>query len=109
MSASPRILAIETSGRHGSVAVAAGPTVLAMQELPATSRHAIGLMPAIRDLTEQQGWKPAEIEHLYLSLGPGSFTGLRIAVAIAHALHQASPAEKKLFGLEFSAISSSFG
>jgi tRNA threonylcarbamoyladenosine biosynthesis protein TsaB len=86
----PRILAIETSGRHGSVAVARGPELLAQRELPATMRHAVELMPAVRDLTQAQGWKANQIDHLYLSLGPGSFTGLRIAVAIARALHQAT-------------------
>ncbi len=89
MSESPRILALETSGRTGSVAVAQGPALLATRELSSTMRHAVELMPAIRDLTREQGWRPEQIEHLYLSLGPGSFTGLRIAVAIARALHQA--------------------
>jgi tRNA threonylcarbamoyladenosine biosynthesis protein TsaB len=95
----PRIVAIETSGRHGSVVVASGPTVLAARELPPTSRHAIELMPAIADLTRAQGWTPQEIDHLYLSLGPGSFTGLRIAVAIARAMHQASGGQLKLVGV----------
>ena len=92
MNSEPRILAIETSGRAGSVAVARGGELLAVRELPATMRHAVELMPAIRELVRRgggQGWKPAEIEHVYLSLGPGSFTGLRIAVTIARALAQA--------------------
>jgi tRNA threonylcarbamoyladenosine biosynthesis protein TsaB len=84
-----RIVAIETSGRHGSVAVAAGAVLLAQRELPPTMRHAAELMPAIRDLTQAQGWPPEQIDQVYLSLGPGSFTGLRIAVAIARALAQA--------------------
>lgn len=86
----PRIVAIETSGRHGSVAVGRGPDLLASRELPASMRHAIELMPAIRELTAAQGWTPDQIDHVYLSLGPGSFTGLRIAVAIARALAQAA-------------------
>ena len=57
--------------------------------LPPGNRHATELMPAIRDLTAQHGWRPEQIDELYLSLGPGSFTGLRIAVAIARALQQA--------------------
>ncbi len=84
-----RIVAIETSSRHGSVAVAQGARLLEMRTLPAGNRHATELMPAIRDLTAQHGWRPEQIDELYLSLGPGSFTGLRIAVAIARALHQA--------------------
>jgi tRNA threonylcarbamoyladenosine biosynthesis protein TsaB len=86
----PRILAIETSGRLGSVAVALGPTLLAARDLSPTQHHAVELMPAVRDLTLAQGWAPDQIDHVYLSLGPGSFTGLRIAVAVARALHQAT-------------------
>jgi tRNA threonylcarbamoyladenosine biosynthesis protein TsaB len=46
-------------------------------------------MPAVKALTDSQGWRPEQIEHVYLSLGPGSFTGLRIAIAIARAMAQA--------------------
>ena len=46
-------------------------------------------MPAVRDLVRGAGWKPQEIEQIYLSLGPGSFTGLRIAVAAVRAMAQA--------------------
>src|SRR2546430_1390093 len=84
------ILAIETSSRWGSVAVAAGDTLLATEHLPEGNRHAIELMPAIQRLTSTQGWQPHQLDELYLSLGPGSFTGLRIAIAIARAIHQAT-------------------
>ncbi|HUO09190.1 MAG TPA: tRNA (adenosine(37)-N6)-threonylcarbamoyltransferase complex dimerization subunit type 1 TsaB [Phycisphaerae bacterium] len=85
----PKGLAIETSSRHGSVAVSYGPHLLQTIELPVGNRHATELMPAISALTAKVGWRPDQIEHVYLSLGPGSFTGLRIAIAIARAMHQA--------------------
>ena len=85
-----RIVAIETSGRQGSVAVARGPSLLKVRELSPSARHAVELMPAIEELTRAQGWAPADIQHVYLSLGPGSFTGLRIAVAVARAMAQAA-------------------
>jgi len=86
---SARIVAIETSSRQGSVAVAEGAQLLEVRQLPAGNRHATELMPAIKALTDSQGWRPEQIEHIYLSLGPGSFTGLRIAIAIARAMAQA--------------------
>jgi tRNA threonylcarbamoyladenosine biosynthesis protein TsaB len=85
----PRGIAIETSSRHGSVAIFHGPQLLQTIDLPVGNRHATELMPAISSLTAAAGWKPEQINHVYLSLGPGSFTGLRIAIAIARAMHQA--------------------
>jgi tRNA threonylcarbamoyladenosine biosynthesis protein TsaB len=85
----PNILAIETSSRAGSIVLAAGPDVVAEHALPADQRHAAELMPAIERLTRAAGWKPGDIEHLYVSIGPGSFTGLRIAVALARSLAHA--------------------
>ena len=84
-----RIVAIETSGRMGSVAVGFGPQLLAEKQFTAGMNHAIELMPTLRDLTLAQGWQPRQIQHVYLSIGPGSFTGLRIAVMVARSLAQA--------------------
>lgn len=91
-----RTLAIETSGRHGSVVVARGTEILTERELPPPMRHAAELMPAIRDLVHACGWAPGDIEHIYLSLGPGSFTGLRIAVAAVRAMVQALAATGRM-------------
>jgi tRNA threonylcarbamoyladenosine biosynthesis protein TsaB len=85
----PNILAIETSSRSGSIALATGPALRVEEPLPPDQRHAAELMPAIDRLTREAGWKPADIHHLYLSIGPGSFTGLRIAVALARSLAHA--------------------
>lgn len=82
-------MAIETSGRMGSVAVGLGSQVLAEKQFTAGMNHANELMPTIRDLTLAQGWQPRQIEQVYLSIGPGSFTGLRIAVMVARSLSQA--------------------
>lgn len=86
---SPRIVVIETSGRMGSVAVGRGPQLLAERQFTAGMNHAIELMPTIRDLTVGQGWLPRQIQQVYLSIGPGSFTGLRIAVMTVRSLAQA--------------------
>lgn len=84
-----RILIIETSGREGAVGVALGARPLREISLPATVRHAAEMAPAIRQLVSQENWSPEEIAQVYVSLGPGSFTGLRIAVAFARALSAA--------------------
>ena len=86
----PRIVAIETSGRIGSVALAQGPQLLVEHTFTRGLRHAIELLPALRDLCAQVQWKPEVIEQVYLSIGPGSFTGIRIAVAVARSLSLAT-------------------
>jgi tRNA threonylcarbamoyladenosine biosynthesis protein TsaB len=84
------ILAVETSGRIGSVAIAAGRKLLAEATFSGPMRHSSEIFPAIRGLLDRFGRKPKDIEHIYISVGPGSFTGLRIAVSIAKIMHLAS-------------------
>jgi len=82
----PRIVAIETTGRPGSVAVAIGDEMLEMLSFSADLRHAAELLPAVRRLCEQVGWRAEDIEEVYVSAGPGSFTGCRIGVTVARTL-----------------------
>lgn len=44
------------------------------------------MLPMIDRLCRAQQWKPEEIETLHLSVGPGSFTGLRIGVTLVKTL-----------------------
>jgi tRNA threonylcarbamoyladenosine biosynthesis protein TsaB len=91
MDENTRIMAVETSSRMGSVAVAQGPVMLAERLFTDLLRHAGQLLPMMALLTKQQGWKPADIDQLYISNGPGSFTGLRIAVTAAKSFTIAQP------------------
>ena len=78
-----KIIAIETSGRHGSVAVAEGPELIEEIEFATDRDHARDLLPTVAELCRRRGWKPTSLDHCYLSIGPGSFTGLRIGVTFA--------------------------
>ena len=89
----PLILAVETSGRMGSVAIAQGPTLLAEKQFSAPLRHSAEIFPAITGLLNQFDKKPADIKQVYISAGPGSFTGLRIAVTIAKTMALANGAK----------------
>ena len=79
----PRGVAIETSGRIGSVAVARDGAILAEEQFPHGLQHAAQIMPILDRLTRARGWRPRDVEELYVSIGPGSFTGLRIGVTLA--------------------------
>ena len=91
MAQKPLTLAVETSSRIGSVAIALGEQILAESAFSGPMRHSAELFPAIRSLLDRFSRGPQEIEHIYISVGPGSFTGLRIAVTTAKAMHLANP------------------
>lgn len=84
----PYNLAIETTSPRGSVTLGRGDEPLATTDLPPQSRHRVELMPTIDQVFKQFGVHPRELAEVYLSIGPGSFTGLRIAVATAKLLAQ---------------------
>ena len=81
-----RSLAIETSGRQGSIALAEEGAVVAEATFSHGLQHAAKLLPMIADLARERSWRAADIDHIYVSTGPGSFTGLRISATLAKTL-----------------------
>jgi len=88
----PLILAVETSGRIGSVAIGLGEKILDQCTFSGAIRHSSQLFPAVRTLLERFTLKPAQIQQVYVSIGPGSFTGLRIGATLAKTMHLANGA-----------------
>lgn len=95
-------LAIETSnpGSSGaSASVALGelgigsPRVLGVEMLVRRHRHDDDLTPAIDRLVRAHGAAPSELARVAVSIGPGGYTGLRIALATAKMLARATGAE----------------
>ena len=86
----PLILAVETSAPIGSAAIAVGEQMLAEASFSGPMRHSAEIFPAVCSLLERFGREPQEIEHIYISVGPGSFTGLRIATTMAKIMHLAN-------------------
>jgi tRNA threonylcarbamoyladenosine biosynthesis protein TsaB len=93
MTQKPLILAVETSGRTGSVAIADGPQVLAEAAFSTPVQHSAEIFPSVCSLLNRFDKRPAQIQHTYISVGPGSFTGLRIAVTMAKIMHLANAAK----------------
>ena len=91
MAQKPLILAVETSSRMGSVAIAVGKKMLAETTFSGPMRHSAEIFPAIERLLARFARKSQEIEHVYISVGPGSFTGLRIATTLAKTMYLAHP------------------
>lgn len=80
-----RILAIETATASGSVALLERARVIAERAEYVPQRHLEWLAPAIRHVLTEAGWRPCDVAALAVSIGPGSFTGLRIGIATASA------------------------
>ncbi len=60
--------------------------ILVEQSFSHDLKHAAGLLPLIDSLMRPLGWKPDQLSELYVSQGPGSFTGLRIGITVAKTL-----------------------
>lgn len=82
-------LAIETSSSAGSVTLGRGDEMLQTLRLDQGRRHNVELMPAVERLLKAEGAGPSALGEAYVSIGPGSFTGLRVAVATAKMLAEA--------------------
>lgn len=76
-------LAIETSGRVGSVAAFEDGRLLAEETFEHGLANAARLVLTMDALCRGRGWEPRDVNELYISIGPGSFTGLRLAVTVA--------------------------
>ena len=74
---------IETSGRAGRVGLADGGTVVAEVPLEQARRHARDLVAAVRSVFAERGRKPRDATGVVVSIGPGSFTGLRVGLMTA--------------------------
>lgn len=76
-----RILAVETATSWQSVAIVEGNTVVARSDEDAAGSHAKRLVPTIDRLLTSCGMALTDMEGLAVSIGPGSFTGLRVGLA----------------------------
>jgi len=78
-----RLLAVETSGVRGGIALAHDGQVIDEVALGEGMRHGRDLLVAAQKACHRAGWEPRRLDAVAVSIGPGSFTGLRIAVVFA--------------------------
>ena len=76
-------LALDTTLNSGSIALGDEDRVLYSAFFDIRITHSETLMPAIDHALKFCGHLPAELTELYVCVGPGSFTGLRIGLATA--------------------------
>lgn len=83
-----RVLAIDTALEACAAAVldtAAG-AILASESLPMARGHAEALMPLLARVMDAAGLDFAALDRIAVTVGPGSFTGLRVGIAAARGI-----------------------
>ncbi len=80
------ILAIDTSTDYLSLAILKDGTLAAKFHKKADRRHSILLVPTLNKLLKKTALKIKNIDCFAISVGPGSFTGLRIGVTVVKGL-----------------------
>lgn len=80
------ILAIDTSEQACSIALANGDTVIDSVSEIIGRGHAERLLPLIEERLTNAGLGYADLTRIAVTTGPGTFTGLRIGLAVARGL-----------------------
>ena len=81
-----KILAIETSAKAVSAAVAENGKILCAGYQDTGLTHSRTLMPIVEGILKNTDLAITEIDAIAAAVGPGSFTGIRIGVAAAKGL-----------------------
>ncbi len=76
-----KILAIDTSTDTGSIAITDDEDILAESILNAGRTHSETLIPSFQEMLEKTQLDIKDLDLLVLTLGPGSFTGVRIGAS----------------------------
>lgn len=85
-----KVLAVETATSWQSVALLDDDSVLAREDQEATGAHGALLLPTITRLLAKSGLRLKQLDGLVCSIGPGSFTGLRVGTATLLGLRAAT-------------------
>lgn len=88
-----RLAAIDTSTELGSVALFEGDALVAEDAGRVSNAHGESLLPMVSALFERVSWRAQDIARWGVGVGPGSFTGVRIALATAKGIVIATGAE----------------
>jgi tRNA threonylcarbamoyladenosine biosynthesis protein TsaB len=83
------LLALDTAGGRASIALHDGTTLRAECTWESVDRHTVTLLPRIVELLAASNLTAGDITAIGVCIGPGSYTGVRIGVAVAKGLASA--------------------
>src|SRR5713101_3065209 len=81
-----KVLALESATLSGGAALVDGERLLGEITLDVAVTHSERLMAAVDRLVAECGFSPRDLDGLAVSIGPGSFTGLRVGLATVKGL-----------------------
>jgi tRNA threonylcarbamoyladenosine biosynthesis protein TsaB len=87
-----RILAFDCAGAQCAGAIVVAGRTVAVRRIAAERGHAQLLVPMLRALLAEAALSFGDIDRFVVTTGPGSFTGIRVALATAHGLALATGA-----------------
>ena len=76
-----KILAVDTSSKICAVAILEDSNVIDEIKLDNGKTHSENLMPILKEVLEKNNITLDKIDLIAVSVGPGSFTGIRIGIA----------------------------
>jgi tRNA threonylcarbamoyladenosine biosynthesis protein TsaB len=81
-----RVLGIETSSRRGTVALLDGDHPVIALAHEERNAHAERMLPLVERALAEAGWTKSQLQRIGVGVGPGSFTGVRVGIALAQGL-----------------------
>ncbi len=90
------ILAFDTSTKICSVALYDGKNYYEMHD-ESPMKHSVSLMPLIDSILKDHNYNIYDVDKIVVSVGPGSYTGIRVALACAFGISDGSGA--KVYGV----------
>tara|TARA_B110000503_G_scaffold142158_1_gene238056 strand:- start:1071 stop:1739 length:669 start_codon:yes stop_codon:yes gene_type:complete len=85
-----KILCFDVSSNSCSVAISEGQNILSFEQEMRPSMQAESLMVIIERALQNTGKQYKDLDYLAVTVGPGSFTGIRIGLAVAKGILYAS-------------------
>ena len=92
-----KILAVDSSAKSASAAVTQDEKLIAESFVNVGLTHSETLMPMIHSVLKNAGTDIKDIDAFCVTVGPGSFTGIRIGISAVKGLAQ--PRNKPCFGI----------
>ena len=83
-----KILAVESSGSSLSVAISENSNIVTEYFYNAGKIHSDVLVPLVEKIVKDVKWELKDIDKFAVSCGPGSFTGIRVAMSVIKTLAQ---------------------